>query len=296
MKYKTIITRFSWATLIALLAVAGGSRLAAAQAPAAIPTMPVPAVTTVPSTSATLAPGDVLKISVYGNPDLATTTRVMPDGKITFPLIGVVAVGGVSPVEAERRIADALVSGGFVRNAAVSVFVEQRSAAVTSSVTLLGQVGQPGTYSLDTESPEGVSNLVSLLARAGGTTEQAADYCYLIRQQNGQSNKQRIDLDDLLRNGNLAVNIPLNNGDIVLVPEMDVFYIYGEVQKPGRYKLERDMTVMQGLSVASGMTPRGSIKGIMLNRKDGNTIRTLASNLDDRMQPNDVVYVRTAVF
>jgi polysaccharide export outer membrane protein len=86
------------------------------------------------------------------------------------------------------------------------------------------------------------------------------------------------------------------NGDIVLVPQMDVFYIYGEVQKPGRYKLERDMTVMQGLSVASGLTPRGSVKGIMLNRPAGATMTSIGTNLEDRLQPNDVLYVKTAVF
>ena len=88
----------------------------------------------------------------------------------------------------------------------------------------------------------------------------------------------------------------VGNGDIVLVPEMDVFYIYGEVQKPGRYKLERDMTVMQGLSVASGMTPRGSVRGIVLNRLAGNTMTSLDTRLEDRLQPNDVLYVKTAVF
>ena len=90
--------------------------------------------------------------------------------------------------------------------------------------------------------------------------------------------------------------MPLNNGDIVLVPEMDVFYIYGEVQKPGQYKLERDMTIMQGLSVASGMTPRGNVKGIVLNRQENGIIASRPSELNDRLQPKDVVYVKTAVF
>ena len=101
---------------------------------------------------------------------------------------------------------------------------------------------------------------------------------------------------DLVNNGNLKADITLNNGDVVLVPEMEVFYIYGEVQKPGRYQLDRDMTVMQGLSVASGLTPRGSIKGIELNRLTGNEMKNYKSNLDDRLQPNDVVYVKTSVF
>jgi polysaccharide export outer membrane protein len=277
--------RFNWtlrglchALLMVLLAVTGVAGVASAQ------------------TSATLAPGDVLKISVYGNPDLTTVTRVSPSGTITFPLVGQVDVGGATAATAESRIAEKLSVGGFVTNAAVSVFVQERSAVLKSSVTLLGQVERSGKYSLDPESAEGVSTLVALLAKAGGVTDKAADYCYLIRNENGQSAKQRVDLVDLLRNGNISANLPLNNGDIVLVPEMEVFYIYGEAQRPGRYKLERDMTVMQGLSVASGMTPRGNVKGIVLNRRDGATMKSLPAGLDDRLQPNDVIYVKTAVF
>ena len=246
--------------------------------------------------SATIAPGDVLKISVYGNPDLATVTRVMPNGTITMPLVGEITVGNRTPAQAEATIAQRLSRGGYVRNAAVSVFVQERNPVALSSVTLLGSVVRSGTYTLDKESPEAVSSLVNLLAKAGGTTETAADYCYLIREENGQARKTRIDLVDLLRNGNVQANVTLADGDIVLVPQMDVFYIYGEVQKPGRYKLERDMTVMQGLSVASGMTPRGSVRGIVLNRQAGAAITSLGTNLEDRLQPNDVLYVKTAVF
>ena len=267
------------ALLVAAVALAGASQFASAQ-----------------TTSATIAPGDVLKISVYGNPDLTTVTRVMPNGTITFPLIGQVTVGQRTPAQAESSIADRLMRGGYVRNAAVSVFVQERSPVSVTSVTLLGQVVRSGTYTLDPESPEAVSNLVTLLAKAGGTTENAANYCYLIRDENGVAKKTRVDLIDLLRNGNVQANLQLRNGDIVLVPEMDVFYIYGEVQKPGRYKLERDMTVMQGLSVASGMTPRGSVRGIVLNRLAGNAMTSLDTKLEDRLQPNDVLYVKTAVF
>jgi polysaccharide biosynthesis/export protein len=251
------------------------------------------------TTSATLAPGDVLKISVYGFPDLATVTRVSPSGTITFPLIGQVTVGGEAVHDAEQSIARQLDRGGFVKNAAVTIFVEQRSAVFTSSVTLLGQVGHSGIYSLDPEAADSVSTLVELLSKAGGTTEQAADYCYLIRKDtkdNGKPRKLRVDLVSLLQMGNMDLNAPLKNGDVVMVPQMDVFYIYGEVQRSGRYKLERDMTVMQGLSVAGGMTERGNAKGLVLNRPDAGGVKALKANLDDRLQPNDVVYVRTAVF
>lgn len=279
MTYHRTLGRLLGTWLVAACALLATAQLASAQA-----------------TSATIAPGDVLKISVYGNPDLATVTRVMPNGTITFPLIGQVTVGQRTPAQAEATIADRLIRGGYVRNAAVSVFVQERSPVATTSVTLLGHVVRSGSYTLDPESPEAVSNLVTLLAKAGGTTENAANYCYLIRDENGVPKKTRVDLVDLLRNGNVQANLQLRNGDIVLVPEMDVFYIYGEVQKPGRYKLERDMTVMQGLSVASGMTPRGSVRGIVLNRLAGSAMTSMDTRLEDRLQPNDVLYVKTAVF
>ena len=120
----------------------------------------------------------MLKISVYGNPDLTTLTRVLPNGTITFPLIGVVPVGGFSQAHAEEIIAGKLRDGGFVKNAAVTMFVQERSEVPNSSVTVLGQVLHSGTYSLDPETPGSVSTLVQLLAKAGGTTDKAADHLF----------------------------------------------------------------------------------------------------------------------
>ena len=283
MRNGTTWRRLVEVMLFAALAIGLGAKVVQAQAPTQ-------------TSVAVIQPDDVLKISVYGQPDLATTTRVMQNGTITLPLIGVVPVGGVTPAEAESRIAERLNREGVVRRAAVSVFVDQRSAIMTRSATLLGQVRQSGQYSIDPSTPGGVTSLVDLLAKAGGPTETAADYCYLIRKENGQPKRTRVDLVDLLQNGNVKADMALSNGDIVLVPQMDVFYIYGEVQKSGQYKLERNMTIMQGLSVASGMTPRGSIKGIVVNRLENGIITSRPSALTDRLQPNDVVYVKTAVF
>ncbi len=279
MRYHRNLRVFCQTLIVALLAIACVMRPATAQ-----------------QASSTLSPGDLVKISVYGNPDLTTLTRVLPNGTITFPLIGAVAVGGFSQAHAEEIIAGKLRDGGFVKNAAVTMFIQERSAVPNASVTVLGQVLHSGTYSLDPDTAGSVSTLVTLLAKAGGTTDKAADHCYLVRKENGQPKRQRVDLIDLIGNGNIKADIALVNNDVILVPEMEVFYIYGEVQHPGRYQLDRDMTVMQGLSVASGLTPRGSIKGIELSRQVGGEIKTFKSNLDDRMQPNDVVYVKTSVF
>jgi polysaccharide biosynthesis/export protein len=288
--------RVGQSLLVILLAFAGAAGVAVAQGVSVLPQGAAPAQAHAVDTAA-VAPGDVLRIAVYGNPDLTTVTRVQPNGTITFPLVGEVTVGGETLPTAERRIAERLSRGGFVRNAQVSIFVQERSLAPASAVTLIGQVNRSGTYSLDPQSPEGVRSVISLLAKAGGPNDKAADHCYLIRDAgNGQAERIRVDLVELLRNGNVGADVPLQPGDVVMVPEMDVFYIYGEVQRPGRYKLERGMTVMQALSVASGMTPKGSVRGIELNRQDGNALKTIRSSLEARLQPDDVIYVRTALF
>ena len=130
-RHHRIIRGLGAALIMVLLAIGGATRPADAQ------------------TSATLASGDLLKISVYGNPDLTTLTRVLPNGTITFPLIGVVPVGGFSQSHAEEAIAAKLRDGGFVKNAAVTIFVQERSEVPNSTVTLLGQVLHSGTYTLD---------------------------------------------------------------------------------------------------------------------------------------------------
>lgn len=243
-----------------------------------------------------LAPGDVVKITVYGNADLTTVARVSEQGTISFPLIGEVMLGGVSTFDAEKSIANSLGSGGFVKNAVVSIFIQERSGMMLSSATILGQVLRSGKYSLEQESAESVNSLIGLLAKAGGTTEKSAGHLFLIRQKDGKESKDRVDLVSLLQQGNMEENIILENGDVVLVPEMDVFYIYGEVQRPGRYRLERDMTILQAVAVASGLTPRGNEKGILLHRQENGKTQALKTNLTEHLKANDVVYVKSLIF
>jgi len=243
-----------------------------------------------------LVPGDVVRITVYGNPDLATTARIAQNGRITFPLVGDVIIGGMSPAQSELDIAQRLSDGGFVKNAQVTIFVEERSEVLAKSVTILGQEQRSGKYPLQAESVEGVRTLVDLLAAAGGRTVNGADHLLLLRDQGDERRKVRVDLVRLLREGDIKSDIWLNDKDIVLVPEMDVFYVYGQVQRPGRYRLERNMTVMQALSVASGVTERGSESGIVLNRRSSSGIQSLKSDLDDELQPDDVIYVKDSFF
>ena len=243
-----------------------------------------------------LRAGDVVRITVYGQADLNTVTRIADNGNISFPFIGDVAVAGLSTADAERRIARRLGEGGYVRNAQVGVFREERTQYITQSVTILGQVKNSGRYPLISVSTEGADNLIDLLALAGGTNPNAADYLMLLREGAAGQETLRVDLVDLMTLGDTSSNYDLLDGDIVIVPQMEVFYIYGQVQSPGRYRLERNMTVMQALAVASGVTERGNEEGVELRRREGDNVRTIRADLEDALQANDVIYVKESFF
>jgi polysaccharide export outer membrane protein len=181
-----------------------------------------------------LGSGDVLKISVYGNPDLSLETRVSESGSITFPMVGEVAVGGLTPAAAEKLIASRLQSGGFVRKAEVNILVTQFQGQL---VSVLGQVNRPGRYPID-----GKRNLTDILALAGGASATGADTVDLIRTRNGKTTKEVINIVDMMQKGTLNQDLELAGGDLIFVERAPMFYIYGEVQKPGTYRLEPNMT------------------------------------------------------
>lgn len=244
-----------------------------------------------------LGAGDVVRITVYGQEDLNTTARITKQGNITFPLIGVVRIEGMTNREAESQIELKLLQGKFVRNPQVSIFVEERVRKAGDVVTVIGQVNQPGRFSVDSSSNEGAQTIVGLLALAGGVTENAGDYLVLSKEGRAGGENIRVDLVALMRKGDLSQNYEVTGGDIVLVPAMDVIYVYGEVEKPGRYRLDRDMTVMQAISVGGGLTSVGTEKGVTIKRRGGSgETASLKSSLTDQLEPNDVVVVRESLF
>lgn len=249
-----------------------------------------------PAAGLQLETGDVLRITVFGQPDLTTVTRVDPDGSISFPLVGAVTVVGRSTAQAEREIAERLRSGGYVKNAQVNVFLEEKSQVLTDQATILGEVERPGKYPLQSVAFAGVRSVVELLAVAGGTTDAAADRVFLVRQIGDAQERKTIDLVQLLQHGDLSADIALRHGDVLLVPETDFFYIYGQVEKPGQYALKRELTVVQAVSMASGITRIGKEDGIRLRRRTPEGTREYEVSLTDLLQPNDVIYVEERRF
>lgn len=242
----------------------------------------------------TLEAGDVIRVTVYDNADLTTTARINQAGKINFPLIGEVKVADLSPEQAAARVAMELRRGGFIAKPHVNVFVERYHSP---TVSILGEVQKPGKYPVRDPNAEDIRTVSDLLAISGGLTPNAADYMTLIKKGSDKRNGYKIDLIALLQRGDMDQNLDVVEGDVIYVPRMPMFYIYGEVQKPGAFRLEREMTLMQALAVGGGLTGRGTQRGIEVRRRNGDgSVRTVKITLTDILQPEDVVYVKESLF
>ncbi|WP_317201427.1 polysaccharide export protein EpsE [Janthinobacterium sp.] len=233
--------------------------------------------------------GDVLKLTVYGNADLTTETRVSEAGTVTFPLLGQVPVAGLSVPAAEKKIGGALESGGFLRRAQVNIIV---TVLQSQQVSVLGQVNRPGRYPID-----GKRSVLDLLALAGGISADGGDTLSLIRKRDGKTTKEVVDIIEMVRNGDLNRDMDVVSNDVIYVERAPRFYIYGEVQRPGPLRLERSMTVLQALSAGGGLTPRGTERNIRIKRRDANgMLQILDAKHDDMVQVDDVVYVKESWF
>lgn len=236
-----------------------------------------------------LGSGDVLRISVYGSPDLTTETRVAESGTATVPLVGQVPVAGLTVPAAEKKIAGLLDSGGYVKKAQVNILV---TAIQSAQVSVLGQVNRPGRYPM-----EGKRSLMEALAQAGGIGPEGGDTVTLIRTRNGKTTSETIDIIKMVQSGDFGHDYPLAPNDVVYVERAPRFYIYGEVQRPGPARLERGMTVVQALAAGGGLTPRGTERGLRVKRRDANgQLQVINVKQEDLLQVDDVVYVKESLF
>jgi polysaccharide export outer membrane protein len=118
----------------------------------------------------------------------------------------------------------------------------------------------------------------------------------VVKEEAGNTTKHEVDLLKFYA-GDMEQNIRVTQGDFILVPKMDTFYIHGEVKRPGMYRLERGMTTMQALSVGGGISDRGSLKDIKVTRRlKGGGTEKVEVELTDELQPDDVVYVKERLF
>jgi len=236
-----------------------------------------------------LGANDVVRVSVYGHPDLSTITRVAENGGATFPIIGEVTLGGLTSREAELKLQTLLTQQKIVKSPQVTLIVEKYES---QRVSVLGEVTRPGVYTITRG-----STLMDLISEAGGLKDDAGEVAIVTRKNEAPNQARVIDLVSHLEGNTTEPEPTVADGDRIYVPRMEQFYIYGQVNKPGVYRLERGMTVMQALSVASGLTDKGTERGIKIRRKtiDG-TDKEFSGTVTQRIQANDVIYVNESLF
>lgn len=237
-----------------------------------------------------LGSGDSIAVQVYQSPDLSVEARVSEGGVISYPLVGSVQIGGLTIPEAEKKIANALRTGGFVKAPQVSIAVRQVRG---NQVAVLGQVQRPGRFPLETFN----TRASDMLAAAGGVTPTGDDVLIITGTRQGKPFRKVMDIPFLLSNAKSDEDILVAGGDTLYINKAPMFYIYGEAQRAGTYRVERGMTVMQALAAGGGPTVRGSQNRLRLHRKDvnGNVVET-TPQLIDLVRPEDTIYVRESIF
>jgi polysaccharide export outer membrane protein len=242
--------------------------------------------------------GDVLTVEAFGRDEISGSFRVEPSGAITFPLLGSVPVAGRSPSEVAILLEELLEKDYYV-DVQLKVEVELFGS---QPVTLLGEVQSPGTYFL-----EGRTSLTDLLARAGGIKSTAGPVLELRRVtrvgDEGPPEPMTFAVADIL-SGEAGRDVFLEAGDVLSVPARKLYFITGEVARPGQYEISLGMTLMQAISQAGGAAKFAS-QEIEVHRIAGAEKEILTFDLsqirkgredDPPIVAGDVIYVKKRFF
>lgn len=235
---------------------------------------------------------DVLKISVFEYPDLATQVRVSGNGSISFPLLGEIRAKDLTTVQLEGAIASKLSAARIVKEPQVSVYIDQYHGR---KVTVIGEVVKPGQYEFS-----GRMTLLDAISLVLGMTQNAGYRITVFRKDPTPDGREAttkigVDVDRLLNGADLSQDVELKNCDVIYVPKA-VFYIYGEVNHPGAYRLEKGITVKRAIALAGGLTPKGTERRIEVTRRDGEKDSIETSQVDDPVRIDDVIRIRESIF
>jgi polysaccharide biosynthesis/export protein len=256
-----------------------------------------------------VGPEDLLEVTFFGMDELNRDVRVNGHGAVSLPLVGPVSVAGLSPQEVESRLFQFYKDGKFIRNPQISVQVKEYRH---QRVMVSGAVMQPGSFEVI-----GPRTLLEMLGKAGGLSEKAGDRVHIIRQQSaaartkvlegGASYENQgketivIDLRRLLVAGDLNLNMPIKNGDVVYVPPAKSAFVLGAVKKPGQVPVKENLTVTKALALTEGLDPLLASNRISILRQDsGGEVSVIPVDLgqvkagnapDPLLNENDVVFV-----
>ncbi len=253
------------------------------------------------------APGDTLAVSMYDFPDLkdAIDVTVDPQGMIHLPYAGSIHIAGLTPSQAERAIENALISGGIEKQANVTIKVVSSSTMV---VYLTGEIAHPASFPLYAPAP-----LAYVLNQGGGFTGVEGKQISILHRTGALPTEVDFDSQNMTSK---VMNTLVHPGDIIDVLPVGVFYMIGEVAKPGIYPLTgglslgngivglgrlRQMTLLQGLALAGGITQIASrSKALLIRQKPDGTREIIHIDIlklekgqiaDPLLQKGDIFFV-----
>lgn len=230
-----------------------------------------------------IGPQDVLSITVFDQTTLSSKYTVEADGTFTFPLVGRVKAAGLTLRDFEGEL-KRLLADGYFKDPQLSVAIDEYRS---QRLFVVGEVRQPGPVAL-----AGGMTLIEVLARAGSMLPSASGEVLVVRPKGGANGPRlpdaeaseviRVSLKEL-ESGARTQNVQLRDGDTIFVPQAPFLYVFGQVRNPGSYPIQRDMTVLQALALAGGVTETGAMNRIRIVRiVDG-------QKKEIRVKPTDIV-------
>ncbi len=173
----------------------------------------IPGAASPSSDSYVIGPGDGLQVFVWGHDDLSTGVQVRPDGAISTPLVEDMQAAGRTPTELARAVEEVLAE--YVRSPTVTVIVQEFVGEYAQQIRVVGQAAQPQALSY-----RNGMTLLDVMIEVGGLSEFAAgNRAKVVRRQNGEETEIRVRVDDLLNDGDMAQNIRMFPGDVLIIPE-----------------------------------------------------------------------------
>ena len=193
-----------------------------------------------------LAPGFLLKVEVYDQPDFSGNIRVDDEGGISIPFLGMLHVAGETIVQAQDRIQQKFRDKGILKNPQVTIDVEQFPA---TGATVLGEVQNPGRVEILTP-----HRLLDVIGLAGGETPLAGNE---VDVKHADSSAKPTSIYQYSRSstGDGIRDVLVVPGDTVIVKRTGIVYVLGAVNRPGGYPMQEDgeLNVAQAISMAQGL-------------------------------------------
>ena len=242
-----------------------------------------------------LGPRDLIQIKVYQQPDLTQEIRIDDDGTVTLPLVGQVRATGMTVEAFSRDLVKRYKE--YLLNPEITVFVKEYNKR-EMEISVLGEVGKSGFFRFEEK-----STLLDVLAQVGGLKPESGDRVIILRPkkigESGEAETFIVKAKDLYTpEGVKKLNLELLDGDTVMVPRADQYFIFGAVARPGAYKLDKDtaVTVLKAIILAGGFTDKASKSGIKITREEGVQKNTIKADLETLVRSQDIIVVSESFF